>query len=308
MTSAYWSRFVAPFSLIADRLMTALPPVLLGAQQFDLASAETTKFAKGRLWANLPPERVLIRSLSLSANQEANWRGHVAERLQQLSPWKAGGYLWDAAIIRREKAGGLTVEVALTSLADIQALETRLGRSLAVIRLAATQGRPSLFLRKDHWLQSRVENGLIALVLGASLIGLAVTGWNMLRADHSRLEARQDLAEADRLLATADQPAGLTEAAMALLSKRPPQAARALTLARLAQRLPDTAWSVGLRIDSDGFELSGISAQPEALVPLLEADPGLEQVQLSATSAREAESDLFSFTISGRAAQTGEWP
>jgi len=294
MTSAYWSRFVAPFSLIADRLMTALPPALLGARQFDLASAETTKFAKGRLWANLPPERVLIRSLSLSANQEANWRGHVAERLQQLSPWKAGGYLWDAAIIRREKAGGLTVEVALTSL--------------AVIRLAATQGRPSLFLRKDHWLQSRVENGLIALVLGASLIGLAVTGWNMLRADHSRLEARQDLAEADRLLATADQPAGLTEAAMALLSKRPPQAARALTLARLAQRLPDTAWSVGLRIDSDGFQLSGISAQPEALVPLLEADPGLEQVQLSATSAREAESDLFSFTISGRAAQTGEWP
>lgn len=223
----------------------------------------------------------------------------MTERLPLLSLWKAGDYLWDAAITQREKPEGLTVDVALPPLAELQAMETRLGRSLAGIRLVADRGRPTFYLRKDQWLRRRIETGLI---------GLAVTGWNMQRAGQLKRTAEAYLVTADRLLAAADQPAGLTEAALALLSKRQSQDVRARTLARLAERLPDAAWTVGLRIDSAGFELSGISAQPDTLVPLLEADPGLEQVQLPATFAREAESDLFSFTISGRATPTGEWP
>lgn len=308
MIHAIWSRLTRPFFLIADRLTTTLPPILLGAQPLDLATLAVKKPSKARVWLDLPAERVLIRSLTLPARQEAQWRGHVAERLPLLSPWTAGDYLWDAAITQREKAGGLTVVVALTPLVEIQAIETRLGRSLAGIRLVADRGRPPFYLRKDQWLRRRIETGLIGLVLGTCLIGLVVTGWNMQRADQFKQMAKADLATADRLLAAADQPAGLAEAALALLSKRAPQDVRALTLARLAERLPDATWTVGLRIDSAGFELSGISPQPDTLVPLLEADPGLEQVQLSATSAREAESSLFSFTISGRASPSGEWP
>ena len=170
------------------------------------------------------------------------------------------------------------------------------------------RGPPALWLRQDQRLGDRIQTMVIGLVLGTCLLGLAVAGWQMQHTLRDRQAAAADQATAARLLAASDHPAGLAEAALALLDKRPPQELRALTLARLAQRLPDATWAVGLRIDAAGFELSGISAQPEALVPLLEADPGLEQVQLSATSAREADSGLFTFTISGRASPTGEGP
>lgn len=309
MKLALWPRLASPFALIADRLAATLPPAVLGVARLRPEDADTTAGAKGRrLWLDLPADRVLLRKLSLSAGQEAQWRDHVAERLPLLSPWKTGDYLWDAAISGRDKSGGITVDIALTALADIQALEARLGQSLAAIRLAADRERPALWLRQDQRLGHRIQALLVGLVLGTCLFGLAVAGWQMQHALRDRQAAAADQATTARLLATSDQPAGLAEAALALLSKRPPQELRALTLARLAQRLPDAAWAVGLRMDAAGFELSGISAQPEALVPLLEADPGLEQVQLSATSAREAESGLFTFTISGRASPTGEWP
>jgi Tfp pilus assembly protein PilN len=282
---------------------------VLGVARLRPEDADAATGATGRrLWLDLPQDRVLIRSLSLSAGQESQWRDHVAERLPTLSPWKTGDYLSDAAISGRDKSGGITVDIALTALADIQALEIRLGRSLAAIRLAADGDRPALWLRQDQRLGDRIKAMVIGLVLGTCLLGLAVAGWQIQRTLRDRQVAATDQATAARLLAASDHPAGLAEAALALLDKRPPQEVRALTLARLAQRLPDATWAVGLRIDAAGFELSGISAQPEALVPLLEADPGLEQVQLSATSAREAESGLFTFTISGRASPTGEWP
>lgn len=309
MKLALWSRFVGPFALIADRLTTTLPPAVMGVARLRPEDADAATGAKGRrLWLDLHADRVLLRSLSLSAGQEAQWRDHVAERLPMLSPWKAGDYLWDAAISGRDTSGGVMVDVALAALAETQALEARLGRSLDAIRLAADKERPTLWLRQDQRLGGRIQAIMVGLVLGTCLLGLAVAGWQIQHALHDRQAAAADQATAARLLAASDQPAGLVEAALALLDKRPPQELRALTLARLAQRLPDAAWAVGLRMDASGFELSGLSAQPEALVPLLEADPGLEQVQLSATSAREAESGLFTFTISGRAAPAGEWP
>jgi Tfp pilus assembly protein PilN len=309
MKLALWSRLAGPFALIADRLTATLPPAVLGVTWLLPEDAAAVTGTKGRhLWLDLPEDRVLVRSLSLTSGQEAQWRDHVAERLPMLSPWKTGDYLWDAAVSGRDKTGAVSVDIVLTALADIEALEGRIGRRLAAIRLTADGDRPALWLRRDQRLGERIQAMGIGLVLGTCLFGLAVAGWQMQHALRDRQATAADQASAARMLAASDHPAGLAEAALALLDKRPPQAVRALTLARLAQRLPDATWAVGLRIDAAGFELSGISAQPEALVPLLEADPGLEQVQLSATSAREAESGLFTFTISGRASPTGEWP
>jgi hypothetical protein len=309
MKLALWSRLVGPYALIANRLTATLPQAVLGVARLRPEDADSAASATGRrLWLEMPGDRVLIRTLSLSRGQEALWRDHVLERLPTLSPWNTGDYLWDAAISGRDKAGGITVAIALTALAEIQAMEARLGRNLDAIRLAADVDRPALWLRQDQRLGRRIQAMVIGLTLGTCLLGLGLASWQMMHALRDQKAAAADQTNAARLLAASDHPAGLAEAALALLDKRPPHELRALTLARLAQRLPDAAWAVGLRIDAAGFELSGISAQPEALVPLLEADPGLEQVQLSATSAREAESGLFTFTISGRAFPTGEWP
>lgn len=179
----------------------------------------------------------------------------MTERLPLLSLWKAGDYLWDAAITQREKPEGLTVDVALPPLAELQAMETRLGRSLAGIRLVADRGRPTFYLRKDQWLRRRIETGLI---------GLAVTGWNMQRAGQLKRTAEAYLVTADRLLAAADQPAGLTEAALALLSKRQSQDVRARTLARLAERLPTLLgpWGCGSILPDLSFRESRRSLTP----------------------------------------------
>ncbi len=307
MKPGLWSRLAHPFALIAESLTKTLRPSVLGVRRLEIEETDAPLTGQ-RLWLDLPKDRVLLRSIALSAGQETQWREHVAERLPLLSPWKSGEYLWDAAITGQDKAGGLTVQVALAALAELQSVERRLGRSLDGIRLRATSDRPVLWLREDVALKARLQAIIAGVVVGVTLFGLALAGWQMQGALRNGQVAEADRAATARLQAAADRPMGLAEAAMALLDRRPPEASRALTLARLAQRLPDGAWAMGLRIDDAGFELSGISAQPEALVPLLEADPGLEQVQLSATSAREAESSLFTFAISGRTTAAGDWP
>lgn len=307
MRPVFLSRLTGPFALIAGWLATTLPPALLGVARLSADSAPPGSRPR-RLWLDLPADRVLLRDLSLPAGQAAQWRDHTAERLPLLSPWTSGAYLWDAAIRNRDGAGGITVVIAMAAAADIAAIESRLGRSLAAIRLAGAGDRPPLWLRQDRGLIGRIQTGLAVLVLGTCLLGLGIAALQTRQTLADQQTAAADLATAARLRAAADHPAGLAEAALALLDQRPPEQSRALTLARLAARLPEATWAVSLRIDAAGFELSGLSPQPEALVPLLEADPGLEQVQLSASSTREAESGLFTFTISGRAAPTGDWP
>lgn len=304
MTAEVSSRLTAPFAALADWLVATLPPRILGAR-WRAAGDMVQKTPGGRLWLDLAPGQALVRTLALPRGAEARWRDHVAERLAAHSPWTRGAYLWGAEITGRDAEGGLTVCAALAPLELVRDLETQLGREIAAIRLPASGEHPAVLLREDRPLLRRLRRGILAASVGVCAVALAVTALALQAASDSRARATADSHAADRLRTAAAQPATLAETALALLDLRPEAETRSLTLASLAQSLPDTARATAIRLDATGFELSGVAPEPDTLVPLLESDPRLQEVQLSASSARDPATGLFSFTVSGKA-QTGE--
>jgi hypothetical protein len=315
MSTGLWNTLSGSFRVLAEALCEVLPPRLLRARRVALNDVEASAGAgarpKGRLWLSLPQERVLTREIALAAGNPARWRDRAADQLTTISPWASDEFLWDAALIEMDATGRATVQVALAQKAPLTALEQSLshkGAVIAAIHLPASADRPRLCFRQDRRAITLLRTALMALSVGISFGG-AVTATIFTRQALAAVTRAEDARAATaRILAATDTPDDTARAAQALLATRPPSESRALMLTTLASLLPDDSWASVATIDGAGFELTGRSQHPDAIVPLLEADGRLEQVDFSASSSRDPATGLFSFTVSGAASGGAAWP
>ncbi len=283
---------LAPFRAVARWLQRALPPGLRGLTLIDLESDPGRLPRRARVRLVLPDTRLLWREIDLpdlAAERRAAW---IAARLDEVSPWAAGSYLWAEGA-----AQGGRLRVALAPAEPVQALQTRLADSGR--RLCEVTAGP-LWLVEDRASLDRLTGRLALVWAGVLVLGVALAAWSWTRITEAH--AAQALAEARlmRLVAESSSTSAATQAAQALLAAKTEAASLATVLDRLAASLPLDSYLETLRLTPAEFEISGRSAAPEAIIPALEGRGGFRGVDFAGASARDAGSGLYSFTLAGR--------
>lgn len=251
----------------------------------------------GRVRLILPASAILLRRLDVPATLAAQGRARdfVAARLEDLSPWAAGEYLWDMRP-ETDSSGSTRAEVALTPLAPVRAFAADLAGQGS--RLAEITGSGFTF-QTDLRRRSVWRRRLIVGVAGLTLVGLFMAGGGL----NARLRAGEEIAVAEvslqRVAEKSHAQNAVSASALALLGRKTDAQSFARLLALLAGRLPDDSWLETLSMEPSGFEISGRSARPEAIVPALEADAAFAGVDFAGSSSRDPTTGQFSFTIRG---------
>jgi hypothetical protein len=137
----------------------------------------------------------------------------------------------------------------------------------------------------------------LACVLFTGL-ALALAGLGVQMA--LQAQDRTTLAEAalERSALRLKEGAGPAQAALALLPRK--SASVGLALSHLAGALPIDSYLATLSVTSDGFELSGQTAAPEAIIPALSADKSFAEVDFAGPAARNPDTGSYTFTIRGK--------
>ena len=273
--------------LLALTLQRAVPARLRG-----LTSVQTTGLGAVKAGSAVQlvfPDHLLLRQrLDLPKGETAANPGWLAARIEALSPWERDAFLWDAQV----SGGG--VELALIPLRPV--VEAEMALKLRAARLAEVVATGFCF-RRDRAQTRRWRDRLALAVVLVTLLTLALAGLGL----QMGLQAQDRAALAMAALARSDQRlkdgAGPAEAALALLPRK--TASAALELSHLAAALPQDSFLTTLSVTTDGFELSGQTAAPEAIIPALSADAMFAGVDFAGPAARNAETGSYSFTIRG---------
>lgn len=286
MTQAWLS----PFVRVARWGQQALPAGLRGLTVRSDLAADVPAGARLRL--DLPEAALLWRDLDLPALPPDRRRAWIEARLEEVSPWAAGAFLWAEG-----PATGERLRVAMVAAEPLRALDARLRAGGGRLVEVTGGGR---WLIEDAEGQTRLARGIAAawalvLALGLGLAGLA------LQRD-ADAAARLALAEGRlaRLAQMATATSAASEAARAMLAQKTEAASLAAALDRLAASLPLDSHLETLRLTPQDFTISGKSAAPEAIIPALEGTGGFVGVDFAGASARDADGELYSFTLSGR--------
>lgn len=290
------------------QLERLLPPARRGLVQMSLDQAETAKIedlpAAARVSVLVPADRALLRAIGLPVGTDI--RRAISLWLEDASPWAQGTYLWDAA----QGADPAQWQVAILPRSPVTELEDRLerrGSTVAEIRLAAADG--TLFtLRPDETGRSRLRRGLLAFVGFVTAFGLGLMIWQGQSALAARALAAASLAEGAALLEDGANGAA-TATALALRTEKARIPALAARLGFLAEHVPKDTWLLHLGLEGPRFTLSGRSTLPEAIIPsLTKPDAGLStrNVDFDGPMARDIQSGLFSFAVTGEFTGAGE--
>lgn len=240
--------------------------------------------------ADLVPDLVPNLEPDLAPNRRTRW---IETRLEPVSPWAPGTYLW-------AEAPGL--RLALTAAAPVRALEKALatsGRRLVEVQMG------DLRLHLDPQGRARRLRRWIGLWLGVMALGITLAGaalWQIQTAG-----AAADLARArlTRLAAEATARGDRSRAILELAKTRTAQSLSA-PLNRLAASLPLDSYLLTLRLTAEEVQIAGQSAASDAIVPALQAG-GFTGVDFAGASALDAATGLYSFTIHGKIGRmTGE--
>ncbi len=279
-----------PFVTLLSALDRTLPDRLRGVVACHADSDPADLPARARVRAELPAAAVLWREIpvadvppGMAPDRRAAW---IEARLEPLSPWAPGAYLW------AEDPAAPGLRLALTAAGPVRRFEAALnasGRSLVEVqlgpvRLALDGGR--IERRARVW--GRIW--LLTMALGAGLAALALWQIQSAHAEADRAAERlsrfaaEAAAQGDRaraILALGRAPHGLTE-----------------PLNRLAAALPMDSYLLTLRLTPQDFQIAGQSAAPDAIVPALQAG-GFAGVDFAGGSTLDAASGLYSFTLHG---------
>ncbi len=254
-------------------------------QQDDLARA-----IPGRAVQLLLPDQSLLQQrFDLPKGETAPNPVWLAARVEALSPWDRDACLWDAKV-----AGGV-VKIALIPLRPLAEAEAALARQGG--RLAEVVGAGFCFRRDTVQLKRWRDRIALAVVLLTGL-ALGLTGLGVQFA--LQAQDRTTVAEAalDRSAQRLKEGAGPAQAALALLPRK--AASVGLALSHLAAALPQDSYLTTLSVTADGFELSGQTAAPEAIIPPLSADTTFAEVDFAGPAARNPDTGSYTFTIRGK--------
>lgn len=283
--------FLAPFADAAAALDRLLPDGRRGVIAVGPAIDPASLPAGARVRLEAEPTGVLLREIArpgpeVAPDRRAAW---IEARLEELSPWAPGAFLW------AELPGGEALRLALTAAAPIRAFEAALkasGRRLVEVQIGAAR------LSLDPEGQARRVRRLALYwsgAVGICLLVAALALWQIAAAGQVSDLARQRLA---RFAAEAAAQSDRSRAVLALAGGREKDS---LTppLNRLAAGLPLDSYLQTLRLTATEFQIAGQSVAPDAIVPALEAG-GFRGVDFAGASALDAATGLYTFTIHGR--------
>lgn len=273
---------------VALALQRAIPARLRGLAPVTQAALPDAR--PGRAIQLVMPQQSLLRqTLDLPKGEAAPNPGWLAARVEALSPWDKDACLWDAQV-----SGGV-VHLALIPLRPVTEAEAILTRQGG--RLAEVVGAGFVF-RRDAMQLKRWRDRITLTVVLVTVLGLALAALGVQIA----LQAQDRSAVADAALERSAQRlkegAGPAQAALALLPRK--GASVALALSHLAAALPHDSYLTTLSVTAEGFELSGQTAAPEAIIPALSADKTFEGVDFAGPAARNPDTGSYTFTIRGK--------
>ncbi len=303
---AVFAPLLRPYETVADWLLTVVPPKARGLTVYDMAAQPTLANdapKSQRLRLLVPQDMLLLRHVVVpeAVVDTARVRSYVAAKLEDISPWTEGDFLWD---IRPDPAATAKTDLilAMIPVAPLRRFEAQLREACVVAELIspATPDRPAFIFRADQAQHQRWRNRILALSAALFGLGLAVTFWQ----GKSVLDARAETAAAtqtiDRLASEAVTASAQAPAALALLPRKTEAQSFAHVLTLLARRLPDESWLDTLTIEPGKFEIGGHSTRPDAIIPALAADPAFAEVDFAGSSALDPQTGLFTFTIKSR--------
>jgi len=253
--------------------------------------------------------RTLLTSRQVAAADPAD----LAREIRRSFPivrWSGADEVWvsgDGAAAWREAvgasldapvAGPPLAAAALPFVAALPADDR--GAGLLALALAAAPQSPALNLLPESaraWTPSRAQLVTASMVLITALLGLSLALARVIETERylGRVSAEIRRLEPDAK-AVDGLAAELARKRRVLAALMGAEAARVQALPmlhELTDTLPAGAWLQALTMDRQGIELTGQADGASALIPLLEASPRLERVELTAPVTKTQSKEQF---------------
>lgn len=226
----------------------------------------------------LPAGAVLEKRLVLPATAERHLPALLRHEVARQFPFPAEACAFGWRVESRGP-GGLSVRLAALPVGEVAGVEADLaahGARLAALAVTDAGGGTLMLLDRGGGGVGRLDWVLAGLALAAVLAAAGLPLWQQAQ----RLERVR--AEVSSLAALAPAQGQDRRQVLALVEGAARSRSVSLLLDRVTAALPDEAWMKRLVLDGQGLELEGTAASAAALVPKLEAIPGVASVSFAA--------------------------
>jgi general secretion pathway protein L len=294
----------------AERTALGALPAADGEGAKALLASLERRAVDGELWALLPAERGLVRTLSLPLAAEPQLQAALRHEIDRQTPFNAEQVVYAAQVVSRHPAEGqLRAELAVVPKATLDAVLAALGplaerlSGLDIDDVAHRAGRrrnllplPQRLPRSDR--DSRVRLALAAAAALALLFAGFVTLGNRERA-LAGLETHRDAAydTARQARALRQQLEGAASAANFLAEQRQKRPTMLELLDDLTQRLPDDVYVQRLSVEQGRVTISGAARSAGTIIPTLQASPYLKGPALAGAVQQDRTTGRDAFTV-----------
>jgi general secretion pathway protein L len=263
---------------------------------------------------------IVRRRLAVPAQAREFLSGVIANRIERLSPWPvAQVYYGFDAKVESNDAGMLEIVVFIIPRAQIdaaRALLTASGLSPDQIGLNVTAAEEMRFI--PLWTRSSDADAAaardlprrIGMALAAFVaISVAISSWAIystsdLSARNSEIALRiDDLRRAEIAARRPRSLAALPPAERAWAMKEDSPVV-VLILEALSRAVPDNAYLTELRFENEELRLTGLAADPPALIATLSRAKAFTDVRFFSPTLKSEHAGLYEFSISAHIAQS----
>ncbi len=262
----------------------------------------------------LPANVVLRRRLELPMMPESQLASAVELQVDRLTPFKSDAVRLAVKVVARDPVEGkISVDVAITPRAAVDALEQRLSRlgfKAVAVDFQDAAGQPAGF---DLSVARQVSSSRRLTMVRAGLAAVAVLTWYVAgvmwdTAREQEVESWQAHIAGLRPLAMRSSALrqkidALTQPFAVAQAHRPGRVL--LALKELTEILPDSARLTELTLSGDTMDLAGLASDAPGLIASLEASKLFKNVRFRSPVTRRPETtkDLFeiSLTLEGAA-------
>jgi len=298
--------------LVADAVVGGLGqlgrgPALRLDQQADgslssagLAAADLAGRVKGQaIELRLDPARFLFRPLELPAAAAPFLDGIVRAQIDRLTPWSTteASFGWSAPEpLPEERIRILVAATAKARMAPVLEQIKALGAGPMAVTVEGADGVGPIRIldpsggaaapvtRVRQWLFAVLA--ATALASAASLVAADVVG-GALESEQAAIDA--EAASVRRALLAARDGSGPEGAALRLLQLRKREGApMVLVLEALSRLLPDDTYLTALTVEDGKVQITGLSQDAAALIPLLEQSGDFTAVTFTAPTTQAA--------------------
>ena len=240
----------------------------------------------------LPPDKVLIKRITLPLAAEENLHEVLSFEMDRQTPFSADQVYYDSMVLKRDTGSQtLSIKLVLSPRKAVDELLTRLidaGLSPDVVSTSEPKSAATLPVnllpvdgKKTKSSTTRQLNILLAvamlLLLAAAISIPILQKQQLIRGLEPQVE--QALAAAKKSSDIRLQIQQLVDASTHLVRKKRTEPLVVRVFNEITRVLPDHTWINRLDINAQGIQLQGQSSSSAALIPLLEKSPLLQEVQ-----------------------------